>query len=95
MSPLRRSVSAANKWNPNVPSTSLLSGLHLGASRPRQGNPCSSLIIRQAGNDDSDVDDQDSFDGKGFAGYLAPYAIAFLAALGATAAFVKFVLLDY
>lgn len=37
----------------------------------------------------------DSFDGKGFAGYLAPYVLAFFLAVGVTAAFVKFVLLDY
>ena len=34
------------------------------------------------------------FDGEGFAGYLAPYALGFLGALAATAALFKFVLLD-
>ena len=36
-----------------------------------------------------------NFDGEGFANYLLPYAIAVVAALGVTAAFVKFVLMDY
>uniref|UniRef100_A0A7S2PHQ3 Uncharacterized protein n=1 Tax=Leptocylindrus danicus TaxID=163516 RepID=A0A7S2PHQ3_9STRA len=45
------------------------------------------------GDDDSAVDS--NFDGKGFAGYLAPYAFALLVSVGVTAAFVKFVLLDY
>ena len=34
------------------------------------------------------------FDGEGFAGYLAPYAAAFIASLLATGAFLKLVLLD-
>jgi len=38
---------------------------------------------------------QDNFDGKGFAGYLAPYALALVGSIAVTAAFVKFVLLDY
>eukprot|EP00816_Leptocylindrus_hargravesii_P001902 CAMPEP_0196813436 /NCGR_PEP_ID=MMETSP1362-20130617/36672_1 /TAXON_ID=163516 /ORGANISM="Leptocylindrus danicus, Strain CCMP1856" /LENGTH=123 /DNA_ID=CAMNT_0042189673 /DNA_START=21 /DNA_END=392 /DNA_ORIENTATION=- len=45
------------------------------------------------GDDDGAVDN--NFDGKGFAGYLAPYAFALLVSVGVTAAFVKFVLLDY
>lgn len=36
-----------------------------------------------------------NFDGEGFAGYLAPYALAAVASIAVTAAFVKFVLLDY
>lgn len=38
---------------------------------------------------------QDNFDGKGLANYLGPYALAFVLSIGVTAAFVKFVLLDY
>ena len=34
-------------------------------------------------------------DAKGFAGYLAPYALALLLSIAVTGAFVKFVLLDY
>ena len=41
------------------------------------------------------IADGGNFDGKGFAGYLAPYAAALLVSLGVTAAFLKFVLLDY
>lgn len=36
-----------------------------------------------------------NFEGQGLANYLAIYALAFLASIGVTAAFVKFVLLDY
>jgi hypothetical protein len=35
------------------------------------------------------------FDGEGFANYLGPYVLAFVAAIALTAAFVKFVLMDY
>ena len=41
------------------------------------------------------IREKDKFDGKGFAGYLAPYAVALLGSIAVTAAFVKFVLLDY
>ena len=60
------------------------------------------LLSRQ--NDDTDdkqqnglssVRETDNFDAAGFGGYLAPYAIAFVASIGITALFVKFVLLDY
>jgi hypothetical protein len=37
----------------------------------------------------------ESFDGGGFAGYLAPYALAALGSIAATVIFVKFVLMDY
>ena len=36
-----------------------------------------------------------SFDGRGFANYLAPYALALVGSIAVTALFVKFVLLDY
>lgn len=35
------------------------------------------------------------FDGAGFANYLAPYALALFGSIAVTAAFLKFVLLDY
>ena len=38
---------------------------------------------------------QDNFDGKGFAGYLGPYAVAFVGSIVVTLSFVKFVLMDY
>ena len=37
----------------------------------------------------------DNFDGKGFAGYLLPYALALIGSIVATGAVFKFVLLDY
>lgn len=37
----------------------------------------------------------DSFDGQGFANYLAPYALAVIASIVVTGLFIKFVLLDY
>jgi hypothetical protein len=46
-------------------------------------------------NDDNGSGDVDNFDAKGFGSYLAPYALALLASIGVTYAFVKFVLLDY
>mmetsp|Transcript_18500 Transcript_18500/g.53352 ORF Transcript_18500/g.53352 Transcript_18500/m.53352 type:complete len:163 (-) Transcript_18500:440-928(-) len=56
-------------------------------------------------DEDFDFDDEDigadlgefadTFDGAGFAGYLAPYALALFVSVGVTAAFVKYVLLDY
>jgi hypothetical protein len=47
------------------------------------------------GNGQDEVQQQNNFDGKGFAGYLAPYAIAAVASVAVTAAFLKFVLMDY
>jgi hypothetical protein len=52
-----------------------------------------------ATGDDSNEDDNlltdDNFDAAGFAKYLAPYALAVVAALLVTGVFVKFVLMDY
>mmetsp|Transcript_38147 Transcript_38147/g.46536 ORF Transcript_38147/g.46536 Transcript_38147/m.46536 type:complete len:148 (+) Transcript_38147:73-516(+) len=45
--------------------------------------------------ENNDLSPQDNFDGKGFAGYLAPYILALFASIAATAGFVKFVLMDY
>ena len=39
--------------------------------------------------------EEDSFDGGGFANYLGPYAIAFVGSIAVTAAFFKFVLMNY
>jgi len=50
-------------------------------------------------NDDqkgvSTAEESDNFDAAGFGNYLAPYLIAFVASIGITGAFVKFVLMDY
>ena len=45
--------------------------------------------------DEDDLLVEDRMDLGGFAGYLAPYALALVLSLGVTAAFLKFVLLDY
>lgn len=44
---------------------------------------------------EKDIQEASGFDGEGFAGYLAPYALALVASVAITAAFFKFVLLDY
>lgn len=51
----------------------------------------------QTDNDSDDVTTatEDRMDLGGFAGYLAPYVLAFVLSIAATAAFFKFVLLDY
>jgi hypothetical protein len=46
-------------------------------------------------NNDNELETKDNFDAKGLANYLGPYALALLVSLGVTAAFVKFVLMDY
>ena len=63
---------------------------------------CQIIPLRMAGLDDNNdelekipSDVQNNFDGKGFANYLAPYALALVASIAITAAFVKFVLMDY
>lgn len=53
------------------------------------------LDDNSSGSRVEEYEDQDNFDGKGFANYLAPYAAAVVASIAVTAAFVKFVLMDY
>ena len=77
----------------------------LHASRISQLSSSTVLYARMDGDDYEDIDiapegtdgneDIDRMDLGGFAGYLAPYALALIASLGVTAAFLKFVLLDY
>ena len=58
--------------------------------------PTSQLQMLDESNDEVEkTDDGDNFDGKGFANYLGPYAIALVGSIAVTAAFVKFVLMDY
>jgi len=64
-------------------------------SDPRHRRRSSHLTTRLSGGDDHIPEEKDAFDANGFAGYLAPYALAFLVTVAATFAFVKFVLLDY
>ena len=59
-------------------------------------------LYASSGTDDDDVetsnntkDMSDNFDAQGFGGYLAPYALALVASVVVTGAFIKFVLLDY
>ena len=57
-----------------------------------------SLYGKQKTSDVDGEDDDtlmDSFDAQGFGGYLAPYALTVVASIVVTAAFFKFVLLDY
>jgi len=51
--------------------------------------------VAAANNENDTPDTGDNFDGKGFAGYLAPYIGALFVSIAVTATFVKFVLLDY
>ena len=72
---------------------------HIGRSKYMS----SLQLWASSGGSDNDGDEKtttkdvadNNFDGEGFANYLLPYAIAVVAALGVTAAFVKFVLMDY
>jgi hypothetical protein len=48
-----------------------------------------------AQENDESVSAKGDFDGKGFANYLAPYALALVGSIAVTVAFFKFVLLDY
>jgi hypothetical protein len=65
-------------------------------------------LLNVAPDDDDDIDapleqgqkpnelgEQGGLDAEGFAGYLAPYALAAIASIGVTGAFVKFVLMEY
>ena len=91
----------SRKWRlPAAPSrTSALAADNLQRVR-RIAVPTTAVFLSKKGSEE-DADnaavspDSDNFDGKGFAGYLAPYALAVLASIAVTAAFVKFVLLDY
>ncbi|CAB9513105.1 expressed unknown protein [Seminavis robusta] len=53
------------------------------------------LFAADEDSNENEAEISDNFDAEGFGGYLAPYALAALASVVATGAFVKFVLLDY
>lgn len=83
-----------------IPTLSLAEGKSRPASTTRK--PSSNLVVPlfESKNDDDDKMMQESspsssFDGQGFANYLAPYALALVGSIAVTALFVKFVLLDY
>lgn len=54
-------------------------------------------MMSLCGKDTNDDDDNlaDNFDAAGFAGYLAPYALALVVSVLAFGVFFKFVLMDY
>ena len=73
---------------------------HLHVLKPTAKTYQQQIPLRGLNDDNSEVegsndDLEDNFDGKGFANYLGPYALALMASIAVTAAFVKFVLLDY
>lgn len=79
---------------------------HMPKVDPRRNNfrfETASLTILSAVNDkedqveiqDGNVANQGNFDGDGFANYLGPYIVAFVASIAVTVGFVKFVLMDY
>lgn len=69
----------------------------VGGHRSRSFSNLKALYMAEEDEslDNQKIDETKGFDGEGFAGYLAPYALALLASIGVTWAFVKFVLLDY
>lgn len=69
----------------------------LKTCKMRNESPSLVLFAESEGekNKENNAIADDSFDGKGFASYLAPYALALVASVGVTFLFVKFVLLDY
>ena len=48
-----------------------------------------------SGDDDEVEEQEDAFDGAGFANYLGPYALALVGSIAVTALVFKFVFLDY
>ena len=55
-----------------------------------------SLLCESDTPDDGEISQpQDTFDGQGFADYLAPYVLTAIASIVVTGLFVKFVLMDY
>jgi hypothetical protein len=64
--------------------------------------PSTKTILLLSGDNEEPIQEEGKhvssnagFDGEGFASYLAPYVATLVASLVVTAAFVKFVLLDY
>ena len=52
-------------------------------------------LVPAASSTKEDTSVSGNFDAEGFGGYLAPYAVAVIVSVAVTAAFFKFVLLDY
>ena len=74
---------------------SIVADRHLKIVRSKISSTSSSELFQSLEPNDGDGTDVDNFDANGFGNYLAPYALAVLASVGVTFAFVKFVLLDY
>ena len=74
---------------------SIVADRHLKIVRGKISSTSSSELFQSLEPNDGDGTDVDNFDANGFGNYLAPYALAILASVGVTFAFVKFVLLDY
>jgi hypothetical protein len=69
--------------------------IHAGQYHTEQKYQSLIELTAQLDQDNNEVASEDSFDGKGFASYLAPYVFSLIASIVVTGAFVKFVLLDY
>lgn len=70
----------------------------LSPSRRQQLQRRATFLQNQEDDDglqESTDEAKGGLDAQGFAGYLAPYALAVIASIGVTVAFVKFVMLDY
>ncbi len=74
---------------------------HLQLAANRHTTPNFNTLPAQMNDNDDQKrvsvapEDSDNFDAAGFGNYLAPYLLAFVASVGITGAFVKFVLMDY
>jgi len=79
----------------NNNNTPKLSSSFLELQHKSSHYPSSATALWSNKNDNDDDDAVDNFDGQGFATYLAPYALALLASIGVTFAFVKYVLMDF
>ena len=69
--------------------------LKIARSRISDTSSGGSVLFQSPNSNDDNDGGVDNFDAEGFGSYLAPYALALLASVGVTYAFVKFVLLDY
>mmetsp|Transcript_16927 Transcript_16927/g.28105 ORF Transcript_16927/g.28105 Transcript_16927/m.28105 type:complete len:117 (+) Transcript_16927:94-444(+) len=98
-------ISCTSAFSPIPPSScaSHRASTRSGCAVARRSPAKPTFLHSRAPNDDDDtaleeMDEPNSeggLDVGGFAGYLAPYALAAIASIGVTAAFVKFVLMDY
>lgn len=64
-------------------------------AKPDPNSDNTEIATTTGSTDQNDTTAVDNFDGKGFAEYLLPYALALIGSIVATGAMFKFVLLDY